>query len=153
MYISIQEAINLTGKSQATIYRLINKSKSKPFVKKENDTFTIDKEYLLKVYSNSYDSHSENQHEKVILTNEKMRINSEKDENHFDNPSLSIIEKKEEEKAAFNEQYYQNLVAAKEVTIQTMAEQLQSKEHQLQIKDSQLQTKDQQLNQLIERTP
>lgn len=50
MHVSIHEAIQITGRSQATIYRLIKQPDSKDFVQKHNDTYTIDKEYLLKVY-------------------------------------------------------------------------------------------------------
>jgi hypothetical protein len=50
MHVSILEAIQITGRSQATIYRLIKQPDSKDFVKKHNDSYIIDKDYLLKVY-------------------------------------------------------------------------------------------------------
>ncbi len=49
-YVSILEATQLTGKSQATIYRLIRRPASKDYIRHDNDTTTIDREYLLSVY-------------------------------------------------------------------------------------------------------
>jgi hypothetical protein len=51
----------------------------------------------------------------------------------------------------FNEQYYLNLVAAKDFTIKVISEQLQNKDNQITTKDQQLLIRDQQINELIER--
>jgi len=50
MFVSIKEAVGLTGKSQTTISRLCSKKKHTKYVKKENNKYFINKEYLLATY-------------------------------------------------------------------------------------------------------
>ena len=50
MFISVKEAADLTGKSATTIYRLCNKRINTEFVRKEDNKFLIDKEYLMATY-------------------------------------------------------------------------------------------------------
>lgn len=50
MFISVKEAADLTGKSSTTIYRLCNKRINTLYVRKEDNKFLIDKEFLLATY-------------------------------------------------------------------------------------------------------
>lgn len=50
MFVSVREAVELTGMSQTTIYRLCKKRSHTKFVKKEDNKYFIDKEYLLATY-------------------------------------------------------------------------------------------------------
>ncbi len=50
MFISVKEAAELTGKSATTIYRLCNKRINTEYVRKEDNKFLIDKEYLMATY-------------------------------------------------------------------------------------------------------
>ncbi|MBN1252305.1 MAG: hypothetical protein JXR51_15120 [Bacteroidales bacterium] len=50
MFISVKEAIELTGKSQTTIYRLCKKRIRTEYVKVENSQYLIDKDFLLETY-------------------------------------------------------------------------------------------------------
>ena len=55
MFISVREAAELTGKSTTTIYRLCNKRKNTQFVRKEDNKFLIDKDFLLATYPDDFD--------------------------------------------------------------------------------------------------
>jgi hypothetical protein len=50
MYLTVKEASDLTGKSATTIYRLCNKRKNSLYIKKEDNKFFVDKEFLLATY-------------------------------------------------------------------------------------------------------
>lgn len=50
MFLTVKEASDLTGKSATTIYRLCNKRRNSTFIKKEDNKFFIDKEFLLATY-------------------------------------------------------------------------------------------------------
>jgi len=50
MFISVKEAADLTGKSPTTIYRLCNKRINTLYVRKEDNKFLIDKEFLMATY-------------------------------------------------------------------------------------------------------
>lgn len=50
MFVSVKEAVELTGKSQTTIYRLCKKRSHTRYVKKKDNKFFIDKAYLLATY-------------------------------------------------------------------------------------------------------
>ena len=50
MFVSVKEAVELTGKSQTTIYRLCKKRSHTRYVKKKDNKYFIDKEYLLATY-------------------------------------------------------------------------------------------------------
>lgn len=50
MFISVKEAVELTGMSQTTIYRLCKKRSHTKFVQKRDNKFFIEKEYLLATY-------------------------------------------------------------------------------------------------------
>jgi hypothetical protein len=50
MFLTVKEASDLTGKSATTIYRLCNKRRNSSFIKKEDNKFFIDKEFLLATY-------------------------------------------------------------------------------------------------------
>ena len=50
MFISVKEAVELTGKSQTTIYRLCKKRIRTEYVKVEGSQYLIDKEFLLETY-------------------------------------------------------------------------------------------------------
>ncbi|MEN8121018.1 MAG: hypothetical protein ABFS35_11750 [Bacteroidota bacterium] len=50
MFVSVIEAVELTGMSQTTIYRLCKKRSHTEYVKKEDNKYYIDKEYLLNTY-------------------------------------------------------------------------------------------------------
>jgi len=50
MFISVKEAIELTGKSQTTIYRLCKKRIRTDYIKVEGSQYLIDKDFLLETY-------------------------------------------------------------------------------------------------------
>jgi len=50
MFISVKEAADLTGKSATTIYRLCNKRINTEYVRKEDNKFLIDSEFLMATY-------------------------------------------------------------------------------------------------------
>jgi len=50
-YIDIKEAVEITGKSEKTIRRLISKKESKSFIDIRNNKIFIDVNYLFSVYS------------------------------------------------------------------------------------------------------
>jgi len=50
MFVSVKEAVDLTGMSQTTIYRLCKKRSHTKFVKKRDNKYFIEKEYLLATY-------------------------------------------------------------------------------------------------------
>jgi len=50
MFLTVKEASDLTGKSATTIYRLCNKRRNSLYIKKEDNKFFIDKEFLLATY-------------------------------------------------------------------------------------------------------
>ncbi len=50
MFVSVLEAVELTGMSQTTIYRLCKKRSHTEYVKKEDNKYFIDKEYLIATY-------------------------------------------------------------------------------------------------------
>jgi len=50
MFISVKEAVEQTGKSQTTIYRLCKKRIRTEYVKVEGSQYLIDKDYLLETY-------------------------------------------------------------------------------------------------------
>ena len=50
MFISVKDAADLTGKSATTIYRLCNKRINTEYVRKEDNKFLIDKEFLMATY-------------------------------------------------------------------------------------------------------
>jgi hypothetical protein len=50
MFVSVKEAVQLTGKSQTTIYRLCKKRSHTRYVKKKDNKYFIDKAYLLATY-------------------------------------------------------------------------------------------------------
>lgn len=50
MFVSVIEAVELTGMSQTTIYRLCKKRSHTEYVKKKDNKYFIDKEYLLSTY-------------------------------------------------------------------------------------------------------
>jgi len=50
MYLTVKEASDLTGKSATTIYRLCNKRRNSLYIKKEDNKFFINKDFLLATY-------------------------------------------------------------------------------------------------------
>jgi hypothetical protein len=50
MFISVKEAMELTGMSSTTIYRLCNKRINTLYVRREDNKFLIDKEFILATY-------------------------------------------------------------------------------------------------------
>jgi len=50
MFISVKEAVELTGKSQTTIYRLCKKRIRTEYVNVENSQYFINKDFLLETY-------------------------------------------------------------------------------------------------------
>ena len=50
MFISVKEAMELTGMSSTSIYRLCNKRINTLYVRKEDNKFLIDKEFILAAY-------------------------------------------------------------------------------------------------------
>ncbi len=50
MYLTVKEAIDLSGKSQTTIHRFCQKYDDSKFIKKEGNKYLIDKDFLLEQY-------------------------------------------------------------------------------------------------------
>jgi hypothetical protein len=50
MFLTVKEASDLTGKSATTIYRLCNKRRNSLYIKKEDNKFFINKDFLLATY-------------------------------------------------------------------------------------------------------
>ena len=50
MYLTVKEAIELSGKSQTTIHRLCQKNEDSKYVKKEGNKYLIDKKFLTEKY-------------------------------------------------------------------------------------------------------
>ncbi len=50
MFLTVQEAIDLSGKSQTTIHRLCQKHEGSKFIRKERNKYLIDKEFLTEKY-------------------------------------------------------------------------------------------------------
>ncbi len=70
MFVSVKEAVDLTGMSQTTIYRLCKKRSHTKFVKRKDNKYFIEKEYLLATYPETGDDNSEitnNEFERTAL--------------------------------------------------------------------------------------
>ena len=50
MYLTVKEAIETSGKSQTTIHRLCQKHEKSKYIKKENNKYLIDKDFLIENY-------------------------------------------------------------------------------------------------------
>jgi len=50
MFLTVQEAIDLCGRSQTTVHRLCQKYDGSKFIKKENNKYFVDSEFLLEKY-------------------------------------------------------------------------------------------------------
>ncbi len=50
MYLTVREAIDVSDKSQTTIHRLCQKYEETKYIKKENNKYLIDKDFLLDKY-------------------------------------------------------------------------------------------------------
>ncbi len=69
MFVSVKEAVELTGKSQTTIYRLCKKRSHTRYVKKKDNKYFIDKAYLLATYPAINENIMENTENKESLIN------------------------------------------------------------------------------------
>ncbi|QHT67873.1 hypothetical protein GXP67_15105 [Rhodocytophaga rosea] len=145
MQVSIHEAIQLTGRSQATIYRLIKHPDSKDFVKKLNDSYTIDKEYLLKVYPARNTSYSDSHLDQA-------RINA----HYIDNPHADkMIERSQGEPELLIKQERESvikLIQEKDKRIEDFQKSIESKNSTINKLASLLDTAHTNLAQLTERT-
>lgn len=56
MYLTVKEAIDISGKSQTTIHRLCQKHDGSKYIKKENNKYLIDKDFLLDKYPTDADT-------------------------------------------------------------------------------------------------
>lgn len=145
-YLNIQEASRLTGVSFTSIRRLAKRAEGyqKRYEKGKLqllDSYLFEHYPLISsqkqldnqtIHMVNQNNHSEDTEETVVNQAIQMDNQAPKMVNH-------------QTKSGFNEQYYLNLIEAKETTIQVLTEQVTNK-------DQQLVNKDQQLNQLIERT-
>jgi hypothetical protein len=145
MQVSIHEAIQLTGRSQATIYRLIKQPDSKDFVKKLNDSYTIDKEYLLKVYPARNTSYSDSHLDQA-------RINA----HYTDNPHADkMVERPQGEPELLIKQERESvikLIQEKDKRIEDFQKSIESKNSTINKLASLLDTAHTNLAQLTERT-
>ena len=66
MFVSVKEAVELTGKSQTTIYRLCKKRSHTRYVKKKDNKYYIDKAYLLATYPAVNDYFMENEEKETV---------------------------------------------------------------------------------------
>ncbi len=69
MFVSVKEAVELTGKSQTTIYRLCKKRSHTRYVKKKDNKYFIDKAYLLATYPAINENIMENTENKEPIIN------------------------------------------------------------------------------------
>ncbi len=69
MFVSVKEAVELTGKSQTTIYRLCKKRSHTRYVKKKDNKYFIDKAYLLATYPAINENIMENTENKEPIKN------------------------------------------------------------------------------------
>lgn len=156
-YISIKDALQITGVSEPTLRRLARKAKGEQKQYIEGKLHLLDS-YLYKYYptiSGSTQSLVTSQNDRVssqntytydYLTNQNGNVTSQKEKilDHPDQVTSQTNQPAKNQEPPLPKEYYQNLSAAKDYTIQTISQQLQ-------IKDAQLQERDQQINQLIER--
>lgn len=145
MHVSIHEAIRITGRSQATIYRLIKQANSRDFVMKQNDSYTIDKDYLLKVYparnSSQIDSHSL-----------QARINS----GYSENPHADVLQERTQGEPELlhkqERESYIKLIEEKDKRIEDLQKSIESKNSTINKLASLLDTSHTNIAQLTERT-
>ncbi len=76
MFVSVKEAVDITGMSQTTIYRLCKKRSHTKFVKKEDNKYFIDREYLLATYPKIAIGNTEN----ANTSYERTALNTPNDE-------------------------------------------------------------------------
>jgi len=66
MFISVKEAMELTGMSSTTIYRLCNKRINTLYIRKEDNKFLIDKEFILATYPQDIVKNTEKLENEII---------------------------------------------------------------------------------------
>ncbi len=131
MFISVKEAAELTGKSATTIYRLCNKRINTEYIRKEDNKFFIDKEYLLATYppeeeeriSEFDDEQAEMRFENVLEENQP-----ESNDDYKEQPVVLEIENAKEEPTEMQIAEYGNTIEFEEEKTQNHFEQLFSKE-------------------------
>ncbi|MDF1549989.1 MAG: helix-turn-helix domain-containing protein [Bacteroidales bacterium] len=79
MFISVKEAADLTGKSSTTIYRLCNKRINTLYVRKEDNKFLINRDFLLATYPPGSDGNerlSDTENYMTSENNENLQLSS-----------------------------------------------------------------------------
>lgn len=102
MFLTVQEAIDISGKSQTTIHRLCQKHDGTKFIRKERNKYLIDKDFLLEKYPaenkevenlavvNSGNGDSELQEEFAEKSKQINELNEEKAKLAKENAELSL---------------------------------------------------------------
>ncbi|MEA2043563.1 MAG: hypothetical protein U9N85_13560 [Bacteroidota bacterium] len=67
MYLTVKEAIDLSGKSQTTIHRLCQHNDDSKYIKKEGNKYLIDKDFLMQ----KYPSETQNLKPKNLIDSDK----------------------------------------------------------------------------------
>lgn len=68
MFVSVKEAVDLTGMSQTTIYRLCKKRSHTKYVRKKDNKYFIEKDYLLATYPETIESDLDNLEDEIERT-------------------------------------------------------------------------------------
>ena len=68
MFVSVKEAVDLTGMSQTTIYRLCKKRSHTKYVRKKDNKYFIEKDYLLATYPETIENDSDNLEDEIERT-------------------------------------------------------------------------------------
>lgn len=74
MYLTVKEAIDLSGKSQTTIHRLCQKFDDSKYIKKEGNKYLIDKDFLMQKYpseNNTDENNPEDFESKDLINSDK----------------------------------------------------------------------------------
>jgi hypothetical protein len=155
-YLSVKEAMDATGVSDVSIRRLCRRgTKYLDYTYRDKKLIILDS-FLYKYYK---PIHLPKQDDALPKQDEEMPKQMLKQPSQIPKQDEDLPKQDPNQHSSTNgvdgilpKEYYQNLLAAKDHTIQVISQQMEAKEHQIQVKDEQLQQKDQQINQLIERT-
>ncbi len=118
MFLTVQEAIDLSGKSQTTIHRLCQKHEGSKFIRKERNKYLIDKDFLLEKYPPGSEI------EPDIEDNES---------ENFEAKLAAMTDEKEREIASLNAEkiQFQTIISNQEHRIKELEEDMFAQQHEL----------------------
>lgn len=76
MYLTVKEAIDLSGKSQTTIHRLCQKYDDSKHIKKEGNKYLIDKDFLMQQYPQEEENNIQESKDLISSDKEQSLIQS-----------------------------------------------------------------------------